>query len=127
MQNDTHLLIAFCREALQIKLPVDITLKTKAKKTERDLAGYCDSRFRRGKLVRHVIVINLDVSGESGFNIHDTIAHELIHAAQIEHGVINENYFHDEKFQAVASILAENLREMGFNIGELYSSETDTD
>jgi hypothetical protein len=127
MNADILLLIKACEAGLSINKPVKIIIKTKVKGEVSKLAGYCDSYIRKNKIVGHKVVIHLDTVATSGYSIHDVIAHELIHAATLEHGLFNENYHHDNTFQSLAIHLTEYLNNMGFQIGTLYDPAIDTD
>lgn len=129
MNTDVLLLVKGCETALQITKPVTLKIKTKGMKADtKSLAGYCESYYRRGKLTGHKVVIHLDIVVESEFNIYGVIAHELVHAAMMEHGIFDINHHHDERFQKMCSILEEYLAELGFrDIGPLYSPLTDTE
>ena len=78
MKPDLLLLIKACQESLNIQKPITIKIRTKAKKDTRGLAGYCDSYFRKDKIVGHKVVINLDTLFESNYNIYDTIVSKTI-------------------------------------------------
>lgn len=127
MAPDLMLLIKSCEAGLQITKPITLIIKTKPTGTDKQLAGYCDSYFRRGKLVGHKIVIHLNVVFESEYNVYDVVAHELIHASMMENGLFNPDYHHDSKFQELATHLTNYLTELGFKVGELYNPVTDTD
>lgn len=127
MTPDILLLIKACEGGLQIRKPISIQIKTQVKGDIANLAGYCDTYFRRGKISGHKIVINLDTVLSSEYSIYDVIAHELIHASMIENGHFDPEYHHDHTFQELAIHLTHYLTNLGFNIGELYNSQIDTD
>jgi hypothetical protein len=127
MKPDLLLLIKACQESLNIQKPITIKIRTKAKKDTRGLAGYCDSYFRKDKIVGHKVVINLDTLFESQYSIYDTIAHELIHACMLEKNLFDVNHHHDITFQSLAIHLTEYLNNMGFQMGTLYNPAIDTD
>ena len=127
MKPDLLLLIKACQECLQIHKPITLKIRTKSKKDTRGLAGYCDSYFRKDKIVGHKVIINLDTVFESEYNIYDTIAHELIHACMLENGLFNPEYHHDNTFQELAQHLTEYLTNIGFEITCLYDPITDTE
>jgi hypothetical protein len=127
MKPDLLLLIKACQESLNIQKPITIKIRTKAKKDTRGLAGYCDSYFRKDRIVGHKVVINLDTLFESNYNIYDTIAHELIHACMLEKNLFDPTHHHDITFQELATHLTHYLNNIGFEITCLYSPVTDTD
>ena len=127
MQPDLLLLIKACESGLQIRKPITLFIKTKPTGDGKELAGYCESYFRSGKLSGHKVVVHLNVVLDSEYNIYDVIAHELIHASMMENGLFNPDYHHDNTFQELAKHLTEYLVNMGFNIGELYNPLTDTE
>lgn len=91
------------------------------------MAGYCTTKYRKDKVIRHVIYINLRVCVEASFSLEDVILHEICHAAQFEHNIFDWNKHHDKKFRKMCEILETELPKLGFTVGELYSKETDTD
>lgn len=128
MKTDAMLLIQAVVSVLQIQKPVDVVLKTKvSKKRQRGLAGWCDTVFHNGRLVKHSIKINLGQTIESEYDLCGVIAHELIHAKMLEEGTFNPEFHHDERFQIIAFHLEDVLDALGFNTGALYDSLTDTD
>jgi hypothetical protein len=127
MKPDLLLLIKACQESLNIQKPITIKIRTKSKKDTRGLAGYCDSYFRKDKIVGHKVVINLDTLFESEYSIYDTIAHELIHACMLEKNLFDPTHHHDTTFQELATHLTHYLNNIGFEITCLYSPLTDTD
>jgi hypothetical protein len=127
MKPDLLLLIKACQEALHIQKPITLKIRTKSKTKTRELAGYCDSYFRKDKIVGHKVVINLDTVFESEYSIYDTIAHELIHACMLEKNLFDPNHHHDITFQELAHHLTEYLTNIGFDIACLYDPVTDTE
>lgn len=128
MKTDAMLLIQAVVSALEIHKPVDVVLKTKvSKKRQRGLAGWCDTIFHNGRLVKHSIKINLGQTIESEYDLCGVIAHELIHARMLEDGSFNPEYHHDKRFQIIAVHLEKILNDLGFSTGPLYDSLTDTD
>jgi hypothetical protein len=127
MKPDLLLLIKACQEALHIEKPITLKIRTQSKKKTRELAGYCDSYFRKDKIVGHKVVINLDTVFESEYSIYDTIAHELIHACMLEKNLFDPNHHHDITFQELAHHLTEYLTNIGFDIACLYDPVTDTE
>lgn len=127
MTPDILLLIKACEAGLSIKKPIKIIIKTQVKGEIGNLAGYCDSYFRKNKIVGHKVVIHLDTVVSSGYNILDVIAHELIHATMLENGLFDPEYHHDHTFQELANHLTHYLNGMGFNMGVLYDPKVDTE
>jgi hypothetical protein len=126
MDNMT-LLIEFCRAALKITKPIEIRIKTHASRGAKDLAGYCEERLRMDKPIGFIIVLNSTVIRESGYSMLDVLAHEFIHACQLENGFFSDESHHDETFQRLAYHLKEGANEIGIPLGELYNPEVDTD
>lgn len=124
--HDTGTLILLCKEVLQIKKPVEIKLLSKGRGKSKELAGYCQPRFRKGKVIGYLIVLNLDMILLSEYKLNDVIAHELIHAAQFEHEIFDNEYHHDKKFQGLARVIKKHLNKAGFEITEIYNKKTDT-
>lgn len=129
MNTDILLLVKGCETALQITKPITLKIKTRGLKGDtKSLAGYCESYFRRGKLTGHKVVIHLDIVTQSEYNIYGVIAHELVHASMMEHGLFDDDYHHDHTFQKMCAVLEKYLEEIGFvNIGPLYNPDTDTE
>lgn len=120
--------ILACAGILGIKCPVDIRLRSRdSNKRTGQLAGYAETRIRKGKIVRHVIFINLNVCLESEYRLADVIAHELVHSIMLETDVFDDNSHHDARFQKICQILEAELYDQGMPIGALYNPETDTD
>ena len=127
MQPDLLLLIKACESGLHISKPIHLQIKTQVKGDIKNLAGYCDSYIRRGKISGHKIVIHLDTVLSSEYSIYDVIAHELIHASMLENGHFDADYHHDNTFQELANHLTHYLTNLGFNIGCLYDPLIDTE
>ena len=127
MKPDLLLLIKACESGLHISKPIHIKIKTRVKGETKNLAGYCDSYIRRGKVSGHRITINLDTVFSSEYNIYDVIAHELIHASMLENDKFNPEYHHDKTFQELAHHLKNYLNNAGFQIDCLYDPAIDTD
>lgn len=128
MKTDAMLLIQAVVSVLQISKPVDVVLKTRvSKKRQRGLAGWCDTIFHNGRLVKHSIKINLGQTIESEYDLCGVIAHELIHAKMLEEGTFNPEFHHDNRFQIIAAHLEDVLDDLGFSTGPLYDPITDTD
>jgi len=122
---DYAILIKFLQESLLITLPIEIRLNTRASNSTKELAGYCDTRMRKGKIIRFVIVINLDVCMECNYSIIGVIAHEAIHASMLEHNIFNDEKHHCKKFQEIARILETELQKLNIDTGPLYCPEYD--
>ncbi|CAB4134504.1 SprT-like [uncultured Caudovirales phage] len=126
MFNPSQLINACC-DLLAVKKPVEIRLRTHARKSEKGLAGFCEPRFRNKKITGYVIVVNLITVVESDYSLADVIAHEICHCAQFEHGIFDENHHHDKRFQMLCKILEKNLKKLGYPVGKLYNKKVDTD
>lgn len=127
MRNDTSTLILVCAKALQLARPVELRIRTKARRDSKDLAGYYEPQLRAGKIIRHIVILNLGVIATSNYSLNAVIAHELIHACQMEHGFFDENHHHDKKFQKMAEKLREILKDIGYSVEPLYDEKVDTD
>lgn len=121
------LLIQAVVSILEIQKPVDVVLKTRVSYKEKTMAGWCDTIFRKGKVYKHSIKINLAQTIESEYDLCGVIAHELIHAKMIEDGSFNSGFHHDNRFQVIALELKKILDSLGFDTGILYDPLTDTD
>jgi predicted metal-dependent hydrolase len=122
-----NLFVHACAGLLDVKKPIEIRMKTHAKKSEKSMAAFCTPYYRRDKVLRFVITVNLESVIESGFCLYSVIAHEICHAAQFTHGVFNENKHHDKKFHKLCEILERETKKLGFPLQKLYSPITDTD
>lgn len=114
-----------CAGILAVSLPIEVRFRTKAKKAEKDMAAFCEPRYRSGKLNGFVIIVNLDTVMESEYSLADVIAHEICHAAQFTHGIFNDDYHHDEKFQKLCKILEKETAKLGYTLGKLYDNNID--
>lgn len=106
-------------EYLGIQKPYDIRLVSKE---NADAAGYCEQRYRKGKIIKHVITIFLPTMYDSGFTLESVVLHELIHALQAENQTLVQGNWHGEEFQDTAM----DLEEM-FGVTDIYSPDTDVD
>ena len=127
MSHDIGVLILATQKILDIKLPIRFVMKTKGVGESKDLAGYCETHYRKGKMIRHKISLNLDVCLFAEYKLNDVIVHEMVHACMFEHGSFNEKYHHDIRFQNICALLRLELQKMGFDIGELYNANVDLD
>ena len=128
MKNDLLLLQYCCVDILKIQKPVEIRIFQRVKKKPHcDFAGWYETRFSRGKIIKHVIFVNLVQVLNSEFDLYGVIAHEFIHVHQMEHKRLEEGNYHGEYFQKVADVLEHYLTNTGFDTGPLYSPLTDTD
>lgn len=117
--------VMLCIMSLQLKTPVEFHVRAKAKKETADCAGLCNTYIRKGKIYKFVITLNLDVIYGSKYSMQAVIAHELIHACQMEHGFFNEGHHHDNKFQSLAKHLHDLLSTAGYKIEPLFDPKTD--
>lgn len=117
-----------CEDLLAIKLPVEIRFRPHTKgKYYGKLAAFCEGVYRKGKLIKHRLILNRDIMLESQYFVNDTIAHELIHAKMIENRSINWNRPHNKKFQKLAQDLRIDLAGLGYMIENIFDPDTDTD
>jgi hypothetical protein len=124
---DHSIIILGVQQLLGIKNPVDIRMTTSKLKGKRQIAGWYEARYRKNRIIRHVVFINLRSIIESKYSLTDVIAHEIVHAAQFEYGIFDENKHHDSRFIALCEYLQKELRKMGVILGELYNPAIDTD
>lgn len=126
----TELFIIAAKQILGFKKPVEIRIHPDGYGKTKEIRGYsgwCDTQLRKGKILKHVLHINMPSVYESKYRMTDVIAHEMIHAIMIERNRFNEKKHHDKKFQKICKMFEENMRTLGFTIGELYNPNTDTD
>lgn len=124
MSNSNLLILAACG-VLDIKKPVEVRMNTKAPKGTDSMAGYCMPRYRKGKVIRHMIHINLRVCVESSYSLDDVVLHEICHAAQFEHGIFDWGKHHDKKFRKLCKVLEIEMPKLGYAVGKLFNSKTD--
>ena len=113
-------LIDYCVEWLGLEKPYTIKLNSKGKKSAS--AEYRASYNRGGELVSHQITIYLGNQPEDTRDIETLIAHELIHAFQEEHNIIE---IHGDDFIDVAGLLSMYLETAGMYIGQIYIAGVD--
>lgn len=121
------LFVLACVQMLDIKSNIEIRMRPVGKGKYKELAGVCETRYRKNKVIGFVIFINMDVCIESKFSLNDVIAHELVHAIMIENDKFDHTYHHDSRFQNICRELQKEMIKAGFKIGDLYSRHTDTD
>ena len=125
---DLNLFVLACIGILDIKRPVEIRLLNKNKrKPYGEFAAWAETRTRNGKVIRHVIGVNLNRNVESGYSIYDVIAHELVHSVLLENEKHDHNYHHNKRFQNICKILEQGLAEINMPVGALYNPLSDTD
>lgn len=128
MKKDILSFIFLCMGILGIKCPVDIRMRTKdSNKETKDNAGFADTHSRNGKIIRHVIFINIPVCIESNYSLESVIAHELAHSIMYENETFDNSHHHNKIFQNWCKYLEHELLTEGYNIGSLYNPETDTE
>ena len=113
-------LIDYCVEWLGLEKPYTIKLNSKGKKSAS--AEYRASYNRGDILVSHQINIYLGNQDTDSRDIETLIAHELIHAYQEEHNIIE---IHGDDFASIAEMLTFTLNAAGFQIGQIYIPGTD--
>lgn len=127
MKTDILQFLFVCKGFLGITLPVEIRIKPKAPRAVNDATAICETRERKGKVIRFVIFVYHAECMQSEYSLIDVIAHELVHAKMIEHGVFNEKHHHDKRFQKLCKLLESKMPAFGYKLGELYNPKTDTD
>ena len=120
-----NLVILSCIGFLGLKKPVEIRMCSNTKRG--DCAAFYEARYRKGKIIKHVLFLNMSEIASSGFNTYSVIAHELCHAAQFEYGIFKNGNHHDEKFQGMCKLLEKQFKKLGYPLKGLYSPATDTD
>lgn len=125
MMTDPNLFILACHGLLGLKKPVTLRILTDKKPLVGGACAWYEERQRKGKTIRHVITINLRSLIGSSFLMVDVIAHEMCHAAQVEHGIFNPEFHHDKKFQGLCRYLKRECKKLGFPLKKLYNKETD--
>ena len=113
-------LIDYCVEWLALEKPYTIKLNSKGKKSAS--AEYRASYNRGGELVSHQITIYLGNQDTDSRDIETLIAHELIHAFQEEHNIIE---IHGDDFIDVAGLLSMYLETAGIYVGNIYIAGVD--
>lgn len=113
-------LIDLTVEYLGLEKPYTIKLNSKGKKSAS--AEYRASYNRGGELVSHQITIYLGNQPEDTRDIETLIAHELIHAFQEEHNIIE---IHGDDFIDVAGLLSMYLETAGIYVGNIYIAGVD--
>ena len=102
-----HDLIAKTVGFLEIKKPYRIIIKPKFKPNKN--RAQCWARYKAGKLVRHDVEINLhNIEGDMR-KIDILIAHEFVHAWQVEQGIMDSKNYHDKHFRSMAKKLGKYL------------------
>jgi predicted SprT family Zn-dependent metalloprotease len=123
---DVNLFILACIGILDIKIPVEIRLLNRNRhKVNSEFAAWAEIRVRNGKVVKHVISVNLNRNVESSYSLQDVIAHELCHSVLMEYGKHNEKWHHDITFQRICKVLEEGLAEINMPVGKLFDPKTD--
>jgi Zn-dependent peptidase ImmA (M78 family) len=113
-------LIDLTVEYLGLEKPYTIKLNSKGKKSAS--AEYRASYNRGGELVSHQITIYLGNQDTDSRDIETLIAHELIHAFQEEHNIIE---IHGDDFIDVAGLLSMYLETAGIYVGNIYIAGVD--
>jgi predicted SprT family Zn-dependent metalloprotease len=125
---DINIFIMACAAILDIKKPVEIRLFNKNKhKVNGIFAGWAETRTRNGKVIKHVISINLNRNIESDFQLQDVIAHELVHSVMMENNKHDETWHHNKTFQNICKLLEKGLSDLNMPVGALYNPKTDRD
>jgi len=113
-------LIDLTVEYLGLEKPYTIKLNSKGKRSAS--AEYRASYNRGGELVSHQITIYLGNQAADSRDIETLIAHELVHAFQEEHNIIE---IHGDDFIDVAGLLSMYLQTAGIYVGNIYIEGTD--
>ena len=105
---------------ISLEKPYTIKLNSKGKRSAS--AEYRASYNRGGELVSHQITIYLGNQPQDTRDIETLVAHELIHAFQEEHNIIE---IHGDDFIDVAGLLSMYLETAGIYVGNIYIEGTD--
>lgn len=122
---DIGTMILTASKALNINIPVRVTLVNKFTKKMKDTAGVTYTIYRKNKIQYFKITICLNECLMSGYSVSDTILHEMVHASMIENGKHRNEYHHDAVFQDICEKLKTYMQEMGFTVGILYHPDID--
>lgn len=122
---DIGTMILTACKALNINIPVRVTLVNKFTKKMKDTAGVTYTIYRKNKIQYFKISICLNECLMSGYAVSDTILHELVHASMVENGKHNNDYHHDAVFQDICEKLKAYMQEVGFPVGILYNPDID--
>lgn len=127
--KNLHTFVSFVSKSLMIKLPVEFRFTMKGKSGAKHAAALCETRMRKGLVIKHVIVFNMLEMENSRYNYFSVIAHELIHASMIENGLFDNEFHHNKMFQKLAEKLETTLRDLSWKLGDtpIYNPETDQD
>lgn len=108
--------LAYYTEFLGLKMPVELTLKTKRNKYSD--AHYLPKFSNRGNLKAHKIVVHLgNQDANSKRTLDELVAHELIHAWQQENKIVE---FHGANF-----IMMSIAMKHAFNLPNIYLADLD--
>lgn len=133
MTADPNFFLFALHGLLDLKKPIELRICTDRPRAHREYetpcmaAAWYEVRVRKGRIMRHVININLRVCVESRFALNDVIAHEVVHAAQHEHGIFNQNFHHDEKFQKLCRYVRKEMKKAGYPLGKIFDKNSDVD
>jgi hypothetical protein len=100
---------------LELKKPYRVILQSSMRK---NAAAYTAHYTSGGKLLRHILKINLENLPHDERDLHCLIAHEFIHAWQEEKGHTD---IHGNSFQRMANMMGTDL-----GIDFLYLPDVDT-
>jgi hypothetical protein len=124
---DISTLVLTASKGLSIEKPVRVSLITHETRKMRKNMGLCETIYRKGKIQYHRVTVSLYNCAVNEYAVSDVILHELVHISMIEHDKFNPEYHHNKRFQKICKCLEDNLRDLGFKVGELYSPLSDTD
>lgn len=125
---DINIFILACIGLLGIKKPVEIRLLNVNKhKVKGEFAAWAETRVRSGKVIKHVVSVNIHNNVECGFTLQEVIAHELVHSLMLENGKHNDKWHHDKTFQSICKLLEKGLAAINMPVNPLYSPDSDVD
>jgi hypothetical protein len=113
--------IKICVEFLNIKRPYQVVLQTSLKNSDW-FAYHTASIDDNGKILKHIIKITMQDIDK--YDLNTIIAHEFIHAWQLENGITGK--MHGKRFQNMAEELQDELESYGYILDPIYREDIDS-
>lgn len=124
MMDIGTMILTACK-ALNINIPVRVTLVNKFTKKMKNTAGVTYTIYRKNKIQYFKVTICLNECLMSGYSVSDTVLHELVHVSMIENNKFDNDFHHNAVFQDICKKLKIYMQEMGFTVGVLYNPDID--